>query len=91
MPQFANPEDAEFARLLVTGWRGEGCGEMVRLLVAIASGELEAEFKIPTSEAELIEWLEMSHLDAAPARDTHTTLLQIAKAGSTKYLTSIPS
>jgi len=90
-PQFDDALATEFAGLLVANWEGVGFDEMLVLLHAIANHELEAEFKIPTAPEELNAWLEAGHADAAPTRDTHVKLIQIAKADSVKYSTASAS
>ena len=87
IPAFDDAEAAEFARLLVTSWRGPGFETMMPLLEAIAAGVLEPDVRIPASRDDLIEWLEMSHSDAASVRETHSRLIQIAKTDSLKYAT----
>jgi radical SAM superfamily enzyme YgiQ (UPF0313 family) len=90
VPHFDDHQSAEFVALLVGNWEGPGLDEMLLLLETVATGEREADFKIPVAVPELVEWLEMSRSDATAARATHVKLIEIAKADSVKYSSHAP-
>jgi anaerobic magnesium-protoporphyrin IX monomethyl ester cyclase len=89
VPRFEDPEATRFARLLIGAWVGLGRDAAGALLSAIAAGRVQADYRVPASRAELIEWLEFARPDASPARETHSQLLQIAKQDSLKYIASV--
>ena len=85
LPQFQEEKVAEFSRLLVTNWLGNGLGKLLELLKDIFSSLLQPEFPLPENNLELAQWVEADLSEDESLRQLRSEMRELAKTSSEIY------
>ena len=73
---------ADFSRLIVEIWEGDGLVKLMGLLGEIFSGQLQPEFPLPEDNLELAHWLEVDLSQDETLRQVRSEMRELAKVSS---------
>ena len=85
LPEIQNELVADFSRLIVKVWKGEGLAQLVQILNGIFSGLLQPEFPLPEDRFELAKWVEADLSQDENLRQVRSQMRELAKVSSEAY------
>ena len=83
--EFQDERVADFSRLIVEIWEGDGLVKLMGLLGKIFSGQLQPEFPLPENDLELAQWVEADLGQDQTLRQVRSEMRELAKVSSENY------
>ena len=83
--EFQDERVADFSRLIVEIWEGDGLVKLMGLLGKIFSGQLQPEFPLPENNLELAQWVEADLGQDETLRQVRSEMRELAKVSSENY------